>query len=57
LPDSVGIMRRAVSRFHARGVDAGLFLVADHSLVDGVDEDGIEQPVERTFLRRRCCAL
>lgn len=57
LADSVGVMRRAVSRFHARGVDAGLLLLADHSLLGGVDEDGIEKSVERTFLRRRCCAL
>jgi hypothetical protein len=53
----VGVMRRAVSRLHARGVNAGLLFGADHVLLGGVGKDRIEQSMEQTFLRRRCCAL
>jgi hypothetical protein len=57
LPASVGIMCRTVSRLHARGVDAGLLFAADHFPLDSVGKDRIEQFMEQTFLRRRCCAL
>jgi len=57
LAGSVGIMRRAMSRLQARGVDAGLLFGADHLLLDGVGKHRIEQLMEQTFLRRRCCAL
>jgi hypothetical protein len=57
LPCSVGIMRRAVSRLQARGVDAGLLFRADHLPLDGVGKDRIEQLMEQTFFKRRCCAL
>jgi hypothetical protein len=57
LPGSMGVMRRAVPCFHAGGVDTGLLFRADQLLLDGVDKDRIEQLMEQTFLRRRCCAL
>ena len=41
----------------ARGVDARLLLGADHATLGGFDEDRVEQLVEQTFFKRRCCAL
>lgn len=57
LPYFVGVMRRAVSCFHPCGVDAGFLFRADKSLLLGVVEDCVQQPVEQTFFKRRCCAL
>ena len=57
LPDSMGIMGRAISCFQASGVDAGLFFPADHPLLGSVGNDRIEQSMKQTFLSRRCCAL
>ena len=57
LPYFVGVMRRAVSCFQSGRVDAGFLFRADKSLLLGVVEDCVQQPVEQTFFRRRCCAL
>ena len=57
LPYFVGIMRRAVSCFQSGRVDAGFLFRADKSLLLGVVEDCVQQPVEQTFFKRRCCAL
>lgn len=57
LAAAVGIMRRAVSRVQARGVDAGFLFAADQVLVGSVDKDRVEQFVKPTFFNRRCCAL
>ena len=57
LAGPVGIMRRAVSRLQTGGVDARLLFGADHLLPDGVGKDRIEQSMEQTFFKRRCCAL
>ena len=57
LPYFVGIMCRAVSCFQSGRVDAGFLFRADKSLLLGVVEDCVQQPVEQTFFKRRCCAL
>ena len=57
LPGSVGIVRRSVPRLHACGIDARFLFYTDNRLLPGVVENRIEQPVEQTFFRRRCCAL
>ena len=57
LAGTAGVMGPTPARFQTRGVEAGLFLGPDHPLLGGVGKDRIEQSVEQTFLRRRCCAL
>ncbi len=57
LPCFVSIMRRAVSCFQSGRVDAGFLFRADKSLLLGVVEDCVQQPVEQTFFKRRCCVL
>jgi hypothetical protein len=57
LPDPVGVMRRAVPGLHTRGIDAGLLFSADEFPPDRVGKDRVEQSMEQTFFKRRCCAL
>jgi hypothetical protein len=57
LPDFLGIMRRSMSCLQPRGIYTGFLFHAHKGLLPGVVENCVEQPVEQTFFRRRCCAL
>ena len=57
LPYFVGIMRRAMSGFQSGRVDTGFLFRTDESSLFGVVEDCVQQSVEQTFFKRRCCAL
>jgi hypothetical protein len=57
LADFMGVVRRTVSRFQPRGIDAGFLPHANQALLFGVVEDCVQQSVEQTFFKRRCCAL